>query len=139
MAQIANISISDATTPTPVAHVFVPFLSGVNAMWKRVGVANQPAAAMESIKSVSKLAESATGVNKISIDLALPVLEQAAGGSQAGYVAPPSIAHIPRATVTFFAHQRSTVSDRANLRVMLSELLKSAQIVDLIDNLTPPN
>lgn len=139
MAQIANISINDATTPTPVSHVFVPISSGLTSVWKRVGVANQPAVAMESIRSVAKLAEGSTGVNKITVDLALPVLEQAAGGSIAGYVAPPSLAHTPRVSVTFYAHQRSTVADRANLRVMLSELLKSAQIIDLVDNLTPPN
>lgn len=138
MATIANITVNDGA-PTPVAHVFVPIKSGLSAEWKRTGVAGQPAVAVESLKSSLKLPDSANGVNKISLDLSLPVLEQVAGGGQAGYVAPPSLAHIPRVQVTFFGHQRSTAEDRKNLRVMLIALLANAQVIDLVDNLTPPN
>lgn len=139
MAQIANISINDGVTPTPVAHVFVPIKSGLSSEWKRTGVAGQPAVAVESLSVGLKPAQTASGVNKITIDLALPVLEQASGGTQSGYVAPPSLAHTPRVAVTFFCHQRSTVEDRKNLRVLLMNALANAQIVDVVDNLTPPN
>lgn len=138
MAVIANIAIADGAN-TPVTHTYVPIKSGLSAEWKRTGVAGQPAVAVESLKANLKLADSASGVNKVVLDLSLPVLEQTAGSSQSGYVAPPALAHTPRFQVTFFAHQRSTADDRKNLRVLLSNALLNSQIIDLIDNLTPPN
>lgn len=137
MASIATITINDGQA-TPVPHAFVPVKSGLESVWKRVGVANQPAVAMESIKAVAKLAEG-NGINKVVIDLALPFLEQVTGGTSAGYVAAPQLAYTERAQVTFFLPQRSEVAGRKDLRVMLSNLLKDAQIVDLIDNLVPAN
>lgn len=138
MANIANISIPDGK-PTPESHVYVPMKSGTDAQWKRTGVAGQPAVAMEQVLASMKLVETANGVNKIDIELAIPVLEQVAGGTSAGYTAAPALAHTLRAKVTFFAHQRSDVAGRKDLRVLLTGLLANAQIVDMIDNLTPTN
>lgn len=138
MAQIANISINDGKA-TPEAHVYVAIKSGESSLWRRTGVAGQPAVAMESVKAIAKLATSANGVNKIDIELVVPVLEQAAAGAATGYVAPPALAHELRGKITLFAHQRSDSVGRKDLRVLLSNLLKDAQIVDLVDNLTPAN
>lgn len=138
MANIASISINDGKTPTAVSHVFVAERSGVDSAWKRTGVAGQPAVAMERITASAKLVDQANGVNKIDLELVVPVLEQTSGGSSTGYVAAPALAHTLRAKVTIFAHQRSDSAGRTDLRVLLSNLLKDAQIVDLIDNLTPP-
>lgn len=137
MASIATITIADGQA-TPVNHAFLPVKSGLDSMWKRTGVANQPAVAMESIKAVAKLVEG-NGINKVVIDLSVPVLEQVTGGTSAGYVAAPQLAFIQRAQVTFFLPQRSDTAGRKDLRVMMSNLLKDAQIVDLIDNLVPVN
>lgn len=139
MANIANISVTDGKTPTAETHVYVPMKSGLDASWKRTGVAGQPAVAMEQVLVSMKMQSSPNGVNKIDIDLSIPVLEQVTGGTSAGYTAPPALAHTLRAKVTVFAHQRSDVAGRRDLRVLLSNLLKDAQIVDAIDNLTPVN
>lgn len=139
MANIANITITDGKTPTAESHVFVPMKSGLNAEWKRTGVAGQPAVAMEQVSVAMKMSAQANGVNKIDIDLSIPVLEQAAGGTPQGYVAAPALAHVLRAKLTVFAHQRSDVAGRKDLRVLLTNLLSNAQIVDTIDNLTPVN
>jgi hypothetical protein len=138
MAQIANISVADGKT-TPETHVYSAIKSGEQALWRRTGVAGQPAVAMESVKTTAKLAVSANGVNKVDIEIVVPVLEQAASGAASGYVAPPALAHELRGKITLFAHQRSDAAGRKDLRVLLSNLLKDAQIIDLIDNLTPPN
>lgn len=137
MATIASISINDGKA-TPEAHVYAAELSGVNSAWKRTGVAGQPAVAMERISASAKLAPQANGVNKIDIDLSVPVLEQVTGGSSQGYVAAPALAHTLRGKITIFAHQRSDVAGRKDLRTLLSNLLKDPQIIDLVDNLTPP-
>lgn len=136
--QIADISITDGKT-TAVTHVFKPVQSGLESKYKRIGVAGQSAAAAETIVAVAKLASTANGVNKIELDLSIPVSEVVTGSSGQGYTPAPAIAHIPRAKVTFFVHQRSTVDERKDLRVMLSNLLKDGQIVDLVDNLVPAN
>lgn len=138
MANIANIAINDGKS-TPESHVYVPMKSGIDAQWKRTGVAGQPAVAMEQVTASAKLVETANGVNKIDIELSIPVLEQVTGGTSAGYTAAPALAHTLRAKVTFFAHQRSDVAGRKDMRVLLTGLLANAQIVDLVDNLTPTN
>lgn len=139
MANIASITITDGKTPTAESHVFSPIKSGLDASWKRTGVAGQPAVAMEQIVASMKMSTQANGVNKIDIDLSIPVLEQTAGGTSQGYVAAPALAHTLRAKVTVFAHQRSDVAGRKDLRVLLTNLLSNSQIVDMIDNLTPVN
>lgn len=138
MATIANITISDGKA-TPESHVFIPIKSGENSLFRRTGVAGQPAVAMESVKTSAKLVTTANGVNKVDIELVIPVLEQVSGGAGTGYVAAPALAHELRGKVTFFLHQRSNTADRKDLRILFSNLLKDVQIVDLIDNLTPPN
>lgn len=138
MAAIASITIADGVTPTAVNHVFQPIQTNP-AQYKRTGVADQPAAAMERVQANLKQAAGTNGLNTVDLVLALPVLEQTSGGTSSGYVAPPSIAHEMKAKVTFYLHGRSVVAGRRDLRVMLSNLLKDPQIIDLIDNLTPPN
>lgn len=138
MSQIADISIADGKA-TPVTHVFKPVQSGLESKYKRVGVAGQSAAAVETIVATAKLASTANGVNKIELDLAIPVSEVVSGSSGQGYTPAPAIAHIPRAKVTFFVHQRSTADERKDLRILLSNLLKDAQVIDLVDNLVPAN
>lgn len=135
--QIATITIADGKA-TPESHAYVPVKSGLEAVWKRTGVANQPAVAMESIKAVAKLAEG-NGINKVVVDLAIPVLEQVTGGTSAGYVAAPQLAHVQRVQMTFFLSQRSDVAGRKDLRVLASNLLKDPQVIDYIDNLVPAN
>lgn len=139
MPNIANITIADGKTPTAESHVFVPMKSGLNAEWKRTGVVGQPAVAMEQIGLSMKMSTQANGVNKVDIDLSLPVLEQTNGGTSQGYVAAPALAHVLRAKLTVFAHQRSDVAGRKDLRVLLINLLSNAQMIDAIDNLTPVN
>lgn len=138
MAAIATITIADGVTPTAVNHVFQPIQTNP-ALYKRTGVADQPAAAMERVQANLKQAVGTNGLNTVELVLAVPVLEQTSGGSSTGYVAPPAIAHEMKAKVTFYLHGRSVIAGRRDLRVMLSNMLKDPQIIDLIDNLTPPN
>lgn len=138
MAIIANITVVDGKS-TPISHVFKPITSAPEALYKRTDVAGQSAAAMESVVLKLSPARSVNGISIVPVELSIPVMEQTAGGSSSGYVAPPAVAHVLRFKGSFYLHNRSTTDDRKDLRVMVSNLLKDAQVVDLIDNLTPPN
>jgi len=136
MANIAALTIKDGKA-TPVDHVFNPIQ--VNpALYRRNGVPGQSVIAQERLLIDVENAKSYNGVNKVKLELVLPVMEQASGGAATGYVAPPAIAHEERVQVTFFFHQRSDAAGRADLRWLLSNLLKDAQVVDAVDNLSKP-
>lgn len=136
MANIATITIKDGQS-TPVDHAYNPIQ--VNpAMYRRNGVAGQSVIAQERLLVDVENAKTYNGVNKVKLELVLPVMEQASGGAATGYVAPPAIAHEERVQVTFFFHQRSDAAGRKDLRVLLSNLLLNAQVVDAVDTLTKP-
>lgn len=136
MAQIAPITISDGQV-TPMAHVFNPIMS-VPPTYRRNGVSGQAAIANERLRLQSVLSKTVNGVNRIQLELVIPVVETPAGGSASGYVAPPAIAHEMRAKVEFFLHQRSEKAGRKDLRVLLGNLLAIPQVASLIDDLELP-
>lgn len=136
MANIATITINDGQS-TPVPHAYNPIQ--VNpALYRRNGVAGQAIIGQERLLIDVENARSLNGVNKINLELVLPVMEQATGGAATGYTAPPAIAHEERVKVTFFFHNRSDAAGRKDLRVLLSNLLLNAQVVDAVDNVTKP-
>lgn len=137
MPAIAAISINDAATPTPVAHVFNPRTS-VPPSYVRNGVAGQAVIAQERLGLNLKLAKSADGVNIAQMILEIPVSEVPAGGAPTGYVAPPAVAHILRAKVEFFLHNRSESVQRRDLRTLVMNALNNGQVADMIDKLEIP-
>jgi len=136
MAQIASIAINDGQS-TPVSHVYNPILS-VPPTYRRNGVSGIAAITQERLLLQSVLAKTVNGVNKVQMELVIPVSEIPTGGTGAGYTAPPAIAHEMRVKVEFFFHQRSVKDGRKDLRVLLSNLLLNAQVVSLIDDLEQP-
>ncbi|UUW21408.1 MAG: hypothetical protein [Sanya fiers-like virus 49] len=134
--QIAAITVDDGKT-TPVSHVFNPIMS-VPPTYRRNGVSGQALIAQERLLLQALLAKTSTGVNRVQMELVIPVAEIPAGGTSSGYTAPPAIAHEMRVKVEFLLHQRSDMDGRKDLRVMLSNLLKSQQIIDMIDKLEQP-
>lgn len=136
MAAIAPITLLDGQG-TPVSHVFNPIATLPVALYNRNGVADQPAIAWEELKINAKPASN-TGVRTVTVDLALPVLEQASGGSSSGYVAPPALAHTLRAKVTFYMHNRSTKANRKDLRVLIAAALANAQVVSAVEDFEQP-
>lgn len=136
MAQIASISINDGAA-TPLAHVFNPIMS-VPPTFRRNGVAGQAVIAQERLTITNVIAKTVNGVNRVLLELVLPVVESPAGGAASGYVAPPAVAHEMRAKVEFYFHQRSEKQGRKDLRVLLSNLLLNAQVVSATDDLEQP-
>jgi hypothetical protein len=136
MAQIATISINDGAA-TPVTHVFNP-ISTMPPVYRRNMSAGVAAVAQERLLINTILAKSVNGVNRVQLELVIPVSEIPAGSSSTGYVAPPAIAHEMRVKVEFFFHQRSESAGRKDLRVLLSNLLSNAQVIAAIENLEVP-
>jgi hypothetical protein len=136
MAQIASISINDGQS-TPVAHVFNPIMS-VPPTYRRNGVSGQAAVANERLLIQTVLSKTVNGVNRLQMELVVPVVEVPAGGSSSGYVAPPAIAHEMRVKVEFFYHQRSVKEGRKDVRTLLINLLQNAQVVAANDDLEQP-
>lgn len=136
MAQIAVISIKDGQG-AGTEHVFNPIQS-VPPTYRRNGVAGQAAIAQERLLIDAILAKTKDGVNKVRLELVLPVSEVSSGNASSGYVAPPGIAHEMRVKVEFFFHQRSESAGRKDLRILLSNLLLNSQVVGVIDSLEKP-
>lgn len=136
MAQIATITINDGQS-TPVAHAFNPVIS-VPPTYRRNGVAGQAVIAQERLFVQTVMAKTVNGVNRVQLELVVPVTEQANGGTASGYVAPPAIAHEMRVKVEFFFHQRSDKQGRKDLRTLLTNLLNNAQVVSATDDLEQP-
>lgn len=135
MPQIAAVSINDGQA-TPVAHVFNP-VQTTPPLWKRNG-ASVPVVGMEGLTIITKLTKENNGINKIDVELTIPVMEQTSGGTSTGYVAPPGVAHIERFKGTFFLHQRSDKAGRKDLRVMAGNLLLNAVMAAAVDDLEQP-
>lgn len=136
MAAIAPISILDGKS-TPQTHVFNPKRTIPNAEYKRDGVAGLATVGWESFKIDVKPASN-TGVNKVTVELAIPVMEVPAGGTSSGYTAPPGVAHVLRGKIELYLHNRSVDSDRKDLRVLLMNALANAQVIGAIESLEQP-
>lgn len=136
MPQIAPITILDGQA-TPVSHVFNPIETMPVPRYARNGV-NVPVIGTEGLKITTKRAGTANGVNKVDVELWVPVLEQPTGGTSSGYVAAPGVAHELRFKGTFFCHQRSDKAGRKDLRVMSSNVMISAAVAAAVDDLEAP-
>lgn len=134
MPAIARITLLDGKTPTAETHHYDPIETKPQTYSRMVSGASSIGA--EEIKADIKRATGANGVSKITIDLAIPVMEQpSSAGAGTGYVAPPAVAHVLRAKVEFYTHARSTDLQRTDLRTLVSNLMKDSQIVALVDKL----
>lgn len=135
MSAIANIAILDGQG-TPATHTFYPVQSDPIALYRE----NLPALALigqgtASLEIRSKVHDS---LQRIRVVLALPALETATGANANGYTAAPRVAYTNTATVDFILPARSTAAQRKDLRVLLSNLLLDAQVIDTVDNLNRP-
>lgn len=138
MAAIAPIAIQDGQA-TPVTHTFAP-IATVPATYNRNNVAGVPTVGEEQImlSIARKSSGNADAVNKARITIKVPVLETVAGGTVAGYEAPPRVAYYIQLNVEAMLPSRSTEAQRKDVRVMLKNLLLDTQVVNLIDKLESP-
>lgn len=133
MASIASIAINDGKA-TPATHTFAPQTAGRDASY-RTNDTTLPLVGQEWIRTTVKRVS--PSLNEVQVVLELPALETATGANSSGYTAAAKVAYAVKAKMVFFLPERSTPDHRKDLRVLVSNLLANAQIIDLIDNLTP--
>nr|APG77270.1 hypothetical protein [Wenling levi-like virus 4] len=112
------------------SHTFVPVSNSregnkTSAHWREniegVGIASQA----QVIISSSRLN---SGVNKVEVEVVLPIQEVVTGSNSAGYTAAPKVAHTPRGKVTFFFDERATAIERGDIRMFLSNILRGSTV-----------
>ncbi len=135
MAQIANIVIADGAT-TPVNHTFSPIASLPIAAY-RESIASLALVGQGRV-SIKNSSPANASLQRVRLTLELPALETASGQNAEGYTAAPKVAYTNSVSVDLILPARGTVQQRKDLRIMLSNLLKDAQVVDAIDNLATP-
>lgn len=136
MPAIAAISINDGKA-TPEAHLYNPVAS-VPPTYRRNGVAGQSVIQQERMMIKVIPAKGLSGINRVQLSLVLPVAEVPAGGTSSGYTAPPAIAHEMTFKGEFLFHNRSDVSGRKDLRKLVSNLLITAAVEAVVDQLEQP-
>lgn len=132
MSQIANIAIQDGQG-TPVTHTFYPLRSGDKSTWRE----NQAGLSLIG-QGIVDMSVKQGPLNKVRLVLELPALETATGANASGYTAAPKVAYSNKAIVELFLPARGTAAQRKDLRVLLSNLLKDATILDSVENLNVP-
>lgn len=134
MAIIAAIVVNDGAS-TPAPHTFNPVATSPKAMY-REGISNLPLVGQGQVMIGTGVPGAA--VQRVKLTLALPALETATGANSDGYTAAPKVAYTNTVQVEFLLPSRGTAQQRKDLRVMLSNLLLNAQVVDSVDNLNAP-
>lgn len=132
MSAVSSITIHDGKE-TPVDHTFYPIQTGELTQF-RENLSTIPIIGQGVVSIFTKL-DSKSGLNKIRVVLELPALETATGQNAAGYTAAPKVGYLNKVSAEFFLPSRGTAAQRKDLRVLLSNLLTDAVVVDSIDNL----
>lgn len=147
MSAIANLVIYDNAA---TAHTFVPVSvtrdrSKVVALY-RENAAGVPVEAQTTVQVTNEQLPS--GVHKVEVQVARPVMESVSGQNSAGYTAAPKIAHVPRIIVTGLFSGRSSSTDRQFVRQLAANVmngqtatfttLTTGPVPELIDQLISP-
>lgn len=147
MSAIANLVAYDNV---PAARTFIPVSvtrekNKVVALY-RENAAGVPVEAQTSVQVTNESMPS--GVHKVEVQVAVPVMESVSGQNAAGYTAAPKIAHIPRIVVTGYFSGRSSSANRQMVRQLAMNILDgntatravtaSGPVPELIDSLIAP-
>lgn len=152
MSAQANLIAFDGAV-TPVQHTLVgisvakdPKSNDIVATW-REGIATIPAYAQ--VQCESRARKLPSGVWRVSITVAVPVMESVSGQNAAGYTAAPKVAYTNTMQVTGFFHERSTIAERRLCRQLTSNIVNgvtttvapviTGQAAELIDQLVSPS
>lgn len=135
MSAIANIAIQDGQA-TPATHTFYPVQSDPSAIYRE----NQSTLPIVGQGLVSVVFRSAIndGLQKVRLSIDLPALEAVVNANSSGYTAAPKVAYTNRAIIDLILPARGTAAQRKDLRVLLSNLLLNAQVIDAVENLNRP-
>lgn len=127
MPQLASITINDGAT-TPVAHVFAPVTTDGQAasLAERVG---SPFAYPKMGISVRPPVNNGQGLYKVALSLNLPVTKTVEGS--------PMLDFEHKVKVEILLSERSTGQNRKDALALMANLLASATVKTVVENLEP--
>lgn len=142
MPQIADVTIQDGTSPTPVTHTFNPTKTTADyALWEDrehnggIYVGN-----MKLAMSLSRPTGNSNMGNrnlKLVMRLETPVLE-VVGNSAAGITPPPQVAFRPIAELVMTLPERMTKQQRTDLRALMRSAMGHSAFIGAVDDLALP-
>lgn len=125
MSAQANVTAFDGAA-TPVAHAFTAAgvsndaKRGMLAEWQEL-LASVPTDYRPYMSFSKKKLPS--GVYRIEISVATPIMEAIAGQNASGYTAAPKLAHRPAGSGVFYFDPRATLAERRLVRQLLVNVL----------------
>lgn len=127
MAAIANIAILDGAG-SPATHTFTP-RSTNPANYRNGSSVGSASGIVYDETIIVDVSVNPNGVSKVKLSLMTPQLPVPANSIPAYYCT---------AKVEFLLPQNATTQNRKDIRVLMSNLLLNAQVVDAVDNLAYP-
>lgn len=123
MGQQANITAFDGAA-TPVSHTFTGVGAGKDdtvggyADWREL-LTSVPTAAQPSIRMTKKALKN--GLERVAIDVKIPVMESISGQNAAGYTAAPKVAFYDQVSfVGYFSERSATVNRRLARQLLIN-------------------
>lgn len=138
MAQASNITVNDATSPTPVAHTFEPSrIESDFAQYedRAVGVY---AGYGKLTLSLKRPAPGGAQNLKLGVKIDIPVME-ALAPADTGFTPQPTVAYRNVCEVTMTFPARSSKQQRSDIFTMLRNVLTHTPVVNLVENYAVPN
>lgn len=139
MAAIANVVLTDATSPTPVNRTMSPVtIDGSGVAWW----ANRSGGIAVGFDILSASVRSPQGTNpnrvyRVNLKLALPTLEVTSPSTGTGIQPAPTKAYDNVFIGEFLLPERGTLQNRKDLLAMVKDLLSDAVVTALVENLEP--
>lgn len=136
MPAIANIVLNDGKS-TPVAHTFTPQTGQVAVepsllFNKAAGIF----VGFEKLTALVRRSES-NKTTRVSIQISQPTLAVTAPSTGSGIQPNPTVAYTTIGKIDFVLPDSCTYQDRKDIRVLLSNALLNAVLLDAIDNMAP--
>lgn len=132
MSAIGTMSVNNGTA----AVVFDPIMTSPPTYQNLANVA-VPSIGKEEIVVVVTRAKG-KGTDRVRITCKVPVMEVPSGGTAEGIVAAPAVAYNLLSVHDYYLPGRSTPAQRKIIRSLAMNLSSVPQIVDAIEQLSPP-
>jgi hypothetical protein len=132
-----SLTLTDATSPTPVNRVFTGTQSTPDlTIWKDL-VTNSGYPVGAGVASLS-VKENANGTTRIVGKLVVPTLESVAGDDASGFTPPPTKAYDVLGTFDLVFPARCSLQNRKDLNAMFKDFLNDAVVTAAVENFVHP-
>lgn len=132
-----SLTLTDATSPTPVNRVFNGTQSDPSlTIWKDL-TTNGGQSVGAGVASLS-VKENGNGTHRIVGKLVIPEMEVPDGDDSAGFEPAPTVAYEDLSTFELVFPARASLQSRKNQLAMLKDFLADAKVTDAVENFVHP-